>query len=158
MGPLSVRAVQYSMRFSTTRLGCACLTCYCAMLLMASGRLLRAPGFRCVAWRRRVRGFECRAFTNCFVLGFVSRVSFTGFTGSMGPGRISAKRSTSAFNTPLEGAEFACCFSRCLKANLGLSLLSLVGLTTVCGIMFVVSVESRLRLEEAAAQDSLSVA
>ena len=53
---------------------CAWLTCYCAMLLRASGRLLRAPGFRCVAWRRRVQGFECRAFTNCFVLGFVSRV------------------------------------------------------------------------------------
>ena len=135
---------------------CAWLTCYCAMLLMASGRLLRAPGFRCVAWRRRVQGFECRAFTNCFVLGFVSRVSFTGFTGSMGPGRISAKRSTSAFNTPLEGAEFACCFSRCLKANLGLSLVSLLPLVGL--IMFVVSVESRLRLEEAAAQDSRSVA
>ena len=73
-GRCQFRAAQYSMRFSTTRLGCACLTCYCAMLLMASGRLLRAPGFRCVAWRRRVQGFECRAFTNCFVLGFVSRV------------------------------------------------------------------------------------
>lgn len=42
---------------------------------------------------------------------FKGSCSFTGFTGALGPGRISAKRSTSAFNTPLEGAEFACCFS-----------------------------------------------
>ena len=55
------------------------------------------------AGSKLLAGSECRAFTNCFVLRFVSRVSFTGFTGSMGPGRISAKRSTSAFNAPLKG-------------------------------------------------------
>ena len=34
---------------------------------------------------------------------FKGSCSCTGFTGSMGPGRISARRSTSAFNAPLKG-------------------------------------------------------